>query len=144
MTLPPETPQGSEASTEAWGFMPSQRYALGVLVSLLIIFLMIQYVRRPRRLEMGNATQSALTLPRRLDPNTASALELTRIPNLAEALAGKIIAYREARKAVSEDGIVFRQPEDLTHIPGIKEKTLSQFLPYLEFPPDAEEPATAP
>jgi DNA uptake protein ComE-like DNA-binding protein len=144
MTAPIETPPGSETPYEPWGFTAAQRYALGIFVSLLIAFLGIQYVRRPARLEPATSRQAALTLPRRMDPNTASALELTRIPNLAEALAQKIIEYREARKAVAEDGIVFRQPEDLTHIVGLKQKTLEQFLPYLEFPADPEEPATAP
>ena len=77
-------------------------------------------------------------MPRRVDPNTATAAELTRIPHLAEALAARIIDYREKRKGLADGGIVFREPADLTRVPGLGKATVEQLRPYLEFPEDEE------
>ena len=133
---------------ESWGWTRPQRAGLGILLAILLTFLLIQYLRRPARLDDPVVTYNgeAITLPRRVDPNTATAAELTRIPHLAEALAGKIIDYREKRKRLTEDGIVFREPADLSKIPGLGKATVEQLRPYLEFPEDAAEtqPATGP
>ena len=83
-------------------------------------------------------TQTALGLPGRVNPNTATLQELTRIPHLAEGLAKKIIDYRTARQSQTADGIVFHQPGDLTQVPSLKQKTLDMLMPYLEFPEETE------
>jgi DNA uptake protein ComE-like DNA-binding protein len=103
---------------------------------MLLVLLIIQYVRRPFRLDDHAVLIQGeqVTLPQRVDPNTATAAELARIPHLGEATAAKIIAYREARIATAADGIVFRRQDDLDNIPGVGKALIEQFAPFLEFP----------
>jgi len=122
-------------------FTRSHRVAFAILTSLLFVFLLVQYLRRPMLLEEGAITQASVALPSRADPNTATLAELTRIPHLGEGLAKKIIAYRTARQSQVADGVVFRQPEDLMQISGLKQKTLDMLLPYLEFPEESDTAA---
>jgi Helix-hairpin-helix motif len=139
-SAPPSAPP---TPPDEWGWTRPQRIGLATLLFLLLALLTIQYLRRPARLTdpiiiHGNP----ITLPTRIDPNTATAAELTRIPHLGEKLAAKIIDYREARKPLTPDAIVFHTPEDLTHIPGLGPKTLDQLRPYLQFPDDLDTQPT--
>ncbi len=130
-TLPPREP---------WGWTRKQRIGLGVLCTALLVILTITYVRRPARLDDHAVLvhNEVVLLPQRVNPNTATLQELSRIPHLGEALAARIITYRDARKATAKDGIVFRQAADLDNVPEIGKKLIAQFEPFLEFP----EPAT--
>ena len=75
------------------------------------------------------------TLPRasgeapvgRIDPNRASASELTRLPGIGPALAGRIVADRGRRGA-------FASPDALLRVRGIGPKTLDRIRGYLSFP----------
>jgi len=128
------------APRESWGWTRTQRAGLGILLTLLLTVLIVQYLRRPVRLGEGMVTVngSAATLPRRVDINTATLPELMRIPHVGEKLATKIVEYREARKGLVDDGIVFRRAEDLSKIGGMGKSTLELVKPYLEFPGDRE------
>jgi hypothetical protein len=131
-----QPPPSAPPPQEPWGWTPRQRLGLGLLATTLLILLAITYFRRPARLDdhavLLHGQQVAV--PQRVDPNTATAQELARIPHLGEALAAKIITYREARKSTAKDGIVFRQPADLDNVPDIGKKLIEQFEPFLEFP----------
>ncbi|MCL2648359.1 MAG: helix-hairpin-helix domain-containing protein [Phycisphaerales bacterium] len=133
------TPQLPTPPTSTNTFTRSHRIAFAILTSLLFVFLLVQYLRRPVPLDERVMMQTPFTLPSRVDPNTATLQELTRIPHLAEGLAKKIIDYRTARLPLTSDGIVFRQPVDLTHVSGLGQKTLDLLLAYLEFPEEPEE-----
>lgn len=61
----------------------------------------------------------------RLDPNTAPAAELDRLPGVGPALADRIV---EARA----DG-AFRSVADLTRVPGVGERTAERLAPHLTF-----------
>jgi competence protein ComEA len=63
----------------------------------------------------------------RIDPNRASASELTRLPGIGPALAGRIVADR------GQNG-VFRSPEALLRVHGIGPKTLERIRAFLSFP----------
>ena len=54
---------------------------LGILLALLLAVLLIDYLRRPARLDDPVIVENgaAITLPRRVDPNTATAAELTEL-----------------------------------------------------------------
>jgi competence ComEA-like helix-hairpin-helix protein len=110
-----------------------------MLLALLLTLLTVQYLRRPARLDEPAVLHGQpIRLPTRIDPNTATAEQLTRIPHLGDKLAAKIIDYREARKPLTPDNIVFHAAEDLSHISGLGRKTLDQLRPYLQFPDDAD------
>ncbi len=64
----------------------------------------------------------------RIDPNTASALELQRLPRVGPALAGRIVAHREA----SGD---FRTLADLDAVPGVGPAMLAGLAPLVTLPP---------
>jgi len=138
-TRPQET-AGPDAP-EPWGWTPRQRLGLGILLTLLLGFLVIQFVRRPARLhEPAVIThEQPVLLPQLVDPNTATPQELARIPHLGDALAQKIVQYRAARKSVAADSIVFRQPGDLDAVPGIGPKLIEQLTPFFKFPEDAAQ-----
>lgn len=139
-TEPKRPDAAGQAGLEGWGWTPKQRIGLGVLVGVLLFFLLVQYVRRPFRLDDGVVVRSGerLMLPLRIDPNVASAAELGRIPHVGETLAKRIVEYRDARKPTATDGIVFRQPEDLDSIPGIGKRLVDELRPFLQFPTDQE------
>jgi len=62
-----------------------------------------------------------------LDPNRASASELTSLPGIGPALAGRIVLDRERNGP-------FRAPEDLLRVKGIGPATMERILPWLRMP----------
>jgi hypothetical protein len=129
---------------EPWGWTRRQRVGLGILLTLLVVVLTILWVRRPARVgEPATVIHGTPTyLPQLIDPNTATQGELARIPHIGDVLAAHIIEYREARKARSADGVVFRQMTDLDAVPGIGPKLIEQMTPFFRFPdgPTTREP----
>lgn len=76
--------------------------------------------------------QSPTALPqtarKKLDINTADAWMLTAIPGIGEALAERIITFRDARK-----GLMFL--EELRMVSGVGEKLYQTLKAYVEVPP---------
>lgn len=68
---------------------------------------------------------------RKVDLNTADAIELQRAPGIGPAMAQRILDWRE------EHG-PFERLEDLLDIRGIGEKTLEKLRPWLEVRPADE------
>ncbi|MEX2530468.1 MAG: ComEA family DNA-binding protein [Gemmatimonadota bacterium] len=71
----------------------------------------------------------------RIDPNRASEVELSRLPGVGPALAGRIVASREGVGP-------FQRPEDLARVPGIGEATVARLRNLVDLadppPPGAE------
>ena len=86
---------------------------------------------------MPGATPHSREVPvGRIDPNRASASELTRLPGIGPALAGRIVADRVSRGA-------FSSPQALLRVRGIGPKTLERIRGYLSFPaPDGGDSLT--
>ena len=84
------------------------------------------------------------TLATRIDPNTASAAELSRIPHIGPKLAEAIVKYRDSRKSMAPGGIVFGRVEDLDRVTGIGKALVAQLRPFLDFPEPASEPDSQP
>jgi DNA uptake protein ComE-like DNA-binding protein len=90
----------------------------------------------------------------RIDPNTAQWHDLTPLPRVGEALARRIVAYREAktlewrsahpREPVEHTPPVFITPEDLLPVKGIGPKTLDLLRPHLRWPEKAPALQVAP
>ncbi len=64
----------------------------------------------------------------RINPNTASAGSLQRLPGVGRIRAESIVAYRHANGPVA-----FRSPEDLANILGIGPATVRNVTPHLAF-----------
>lgn len=72
----------------------------------------------------------------RLDPNTASADELARLPRVGEGLARRIVERRERHGP-------FRNLADLDSVSGIGPALLASAAPHLTLPPASAAPAVA-
>lgn len=70
--------------------------------------------RRARPLQEGE----------RLDPNTASAAELDRLPGVGPSTAASIVLARDT-------GLIFRVPDDLAAVRGIGARTVEDLVPFL-------------
>ncbi len=143
-STPPGTKPSEEDAGESWGWTRAHRVGIGILMAAFLVLLIIQYAMWPARLDdpVVIVHGEAITLARRMDPNTASAEQLARIPRVGEKLAQAIVMYRDARKTVVGDGIVFHELADIDRVPGIGKKLLEQMSDYLEFP--EEEAASQP
>lgn len=62
----------------------------------------------------------------RLDPNTAPAAELDRLPGVGPALAERIMETRKEAR--------FRSAGDLARVPGVGERTVDRLAPFLALP----------
>lgn len=69
-----------------------------------------------------------------IDPNTATAVQLRRLPRVGPALAARIVARREAKGA-------FRTLADLDSVAGVGPALLAGIAPHLTLPP---APSAAP
>ncbi len=67
----------------------------------------------------------------KIDPNTASAASLRRLPGIGPNRAQKIVQFRQ-----SGPPIAYRTAADLSKIPGIGKGTVRKIAPYLNLPPD--------
>lgn len=72
--------------------------------------------------------RAPLAAGERLDPNTATADELDRLPGVGPALAGRIVAWRAERGR-------FRTLADLDSVPGVGPALLRQAAPHLSLRP---------
>jgi competence ComEA-like helix-hairpin-helix protein len=128
---------GAATADEGWGWTVGQRVGLGVMAVLLIGFLGLQWWRRPAVLGEGSVVVDGRVagLPKRVDPNVATAAELSRIPHLGEKVAAKIVAFREEHR--ESEGVVFRRVEDLARVDGVGKGTVEMLRPYLEVEEEA-------
>jgi competence protein ComEA len=122
--------------------------ALGFVALLVALALAAHLVQRPPELAPETASldldaltqtaDSALEAAARrskplapgelIDPNTASAEELDRLPGIGPALADRIVAERER-------GGPFRTVEELQRVPGIGPATRGRIAPHLRIEP---------
>lgn len=128
--------------------------ALGFIGLLISLSLAARLVDRPEPIEAGGgldiaqleaASRDRLGRPegpeplrpgQKLDPNTATAAELARLPRAA-SLAARIVADRESNGA-------FRSVQDLDRVPGIGPVTLERWKDLLTLPWQAPAAAAAP
>lgn len=66
-----------------------------------------------------------------VDPNTAGAASLRRLPGVGPRIAERIIAHRQAAGPGA-----FASPDDLAAVSGIGPKTVDELRPHLQFADD--------
>jgi competence protein ComEA len=88
-----------------------------------------------RQLAERRISQTPLAAGERLDPNTATAPELQRLPRVGPALAARIVAHREANGP-------FRTLADIDAVPGIGPALLAGITPHLALPEGSGAPGT--
>lgn len=130
---------------------PQERLALAVTALLLSAGAGVRVLGDPELLASGRRTPAAeggallpsgeaeakveearqrsrpLAAGERIDPNTASAIELQRLPRVGPALAARIVAHREASGP-------FRSLADLDAVPGIGPAMLRTLEPLVALP----------
>jgi competence ComEA-like helix-hairpin-helix protein len=111
--------------------------ALLVVCAAALALLAVRYAARPlavpEQVPVDPARSQAAT--ERINPNTASAASLQRLPDIGPARAKAIIDHRTANASHP-----FRSPADLAAIKGIGQTTVDHLTPFLTFPTTA--PAT--
>jgi DNA uptake protein ComE-like DNA-binding protein len=118
-----------------WPWTISQRRALIALVGAVTVFLGIAAHRSPVYVGPvpGAVGIRAAELEDRLDPNTASAADLSSLPELGRKRAAEIVGYREDFVAAHPGKLAFSRPEDLRRIKGIGPATVEKIAPFLSF-----------
>ncbi|HET6230652.1 MAG TPA: helix-hairpin-helix domain-containing protein [Longimicrobiaceae bacterium] len=95
--------------------------------------------RVKRKTEQDKARSTPLAAGEKLDPNTATADELDRLPGVGHALAERIVQARKARGR-------FRTLADLDSVSGVGPRVLAQMAPHLTLPaaPPSSPAVTSP
>jgi competence ComEA-like helix-hairpin-helix protein len=116
------------------------RWTTGNVVTLLAVcavglaLLAVRYAARPlavpEQVPVDPARVQAAT--ERINPNTASAASLQRLPGIGPAKAKAILDYRQAHA-----GHPFRSAADLAAVKGIGQNTVEHLTPFLVFPATA-------
>ena len=116
---------------------PSQRKAILALTLPLLIFLLMGIMRRPFLVGDPPPESSARgqDIANRLDPNTATAEELSAIPNLGEKKAHEIVEFRDSFYSHHVDKTAFVRGEDLMQIKGFGVGTVKNLEPYFAYHP---------
>ena len=127
---PAEHPAVSEATADQ--LSAKERTTLAVLGLLALAAAgVLAWQRRPAALVISQpppeaaAWDETLSASRQVDVNTAGVAELERLPGVGPALAGRIVAEREARGP-------FRSAEELARVRGIGPKTIEQLRDNIE------------
>jgi competence protein ComEA len=121
---------------------PRQRLALSLLILLILAYLLILYINHPARISTPQPHDGprAQELQDQLDPNTATAADLSALSNLGPAMGRKIIEDREHFQKDHPNEPAYNKIEDLMRIKGIGPATIENLRPYLRFPTTQQSP----
>jgi competence ComEA-like helix-hairpin-helix protein len=83
---------------------------------------------------LGRANKGSLpSRHERINPNTASASSLIRLPGIGWSKARAIVAYRQGVLATTGTSIAFRRPDDLMQVRGVGPKIVEAINEWLDF-----------
>lgn len=127
----PANPDGT-SQTSQWTHA-SHIYVAGTAVVACFVALAMRQTNIPVPDAIA-AGQNALILSTGINPNTASAAELTTLPGIGPTKANRIVAYRESVRGTWDSHVpAFKNAEDLSRIKGIGPKTVERLRPWLRF-----------
>jgi DNA uptake protein ComE-like DNA-binding protein len=137
-------PEGNQPKSGEWGWNVSQRRALMLLLTILLVVLSVRLALNSQFIPTPQSSQGprAAELATRIDPNTADWQTLAAIPGLGEKRAKEIVTFRQRMQGPDSSVPVFRRASDLRRVRGIGAATVANLAPYLIFPPQA--PPTRP
>jgi DNA uptake protein ComE-like DNA-binding protein len=129
----------SQPKPGEWGWNYSQRRALLLLLSVLLVVLCIRFALNRQFVPTPQAPEGARAgeLATRIDPNTADWQTLAAIPGLGEKRSKDIVAFRERMRGGNSGRPIFQRASDLRRIRGIGPATVANIEPYLIFPADS-------
>lgn len=132
-TSTPATQQSAAHAPAAASRRACQLY----IASALLIGVAVALVLHRRQVPtppVRAAAVHARTLVQGVNPNTATAVELTVLPGIGRVKAERIVGYRLSHRDADDPAArVFRRPEDLQGVPGIGAKTVARLRPLLRF-----------
>ena len=76
---------------------------------------------------------AAITLENRINPNTASAASIARLPGIGINLADRIVKYRDSFALKDQGRPAFERPEDLKNVSGIGPKKSDKIRDLVKF-----------
>ncbi len=80
-----------------------------------------------------DSEQSSIKLDDKINPNTASAPSLSRLPSIGITRAAAIVAYRENFSNLNASEPAFKECNDLQKVKGIGPKITKEISPWLKF-----------
>src|SRR5258706_4999526 len=110
---------------------PRQRLALSAIILLILSYLLIRYQFTPSQISNPQPFQAprASDLQDKLDPNTATADDLSSLPNLGPAMARRIIEDRNQFQKLHPNQPAYKKLEYLQQVKGIDTSTLENTIP---------------
>jgi competence ComEA-like helix-hairpin-helix protein len=124
IVLPADSPVQSEV-----GIAAERSVGFGAAVCLCILaaaLLSIGAFSHPARTQESRPAES-------VNPNTASASSLVRLPGIGRSKAQAIIDYRERFRVQYSGAPAFHRPVDLTRVSGIGPHTVEAIAEWLDF-----------
>lgn len=129
-----DDPGHSRASLRAVEFARLQQAWIATIVTVIAAVALALTVRLVPAPGPEAVSDVARATPVGVNPNTATAAELTVLPGIGEHIAAAIVAFRESEHDTSRSGKpVFARPEDLDRVRGIGPKTVEKLRPHLQF-----------
>jgi len=100
-------------------------FTVGTALSLVLALCLIMATR--------DRNADTIRMAGRVNPNTATAASLARLPGIGLTRALAIVGYRNRIREETGIEIVFQRSEDLRRIRGIGPKTAEEITPWLDF-----------
>lgn len=134
--VPSAAPPEDDGPDEVLGTTSRDRIVLAILVTVCLVQMTWQWAelgswgRQPIEIER----QTPLFQEHRLDPNTATWVELMQLEGVGEVLGRRIVEDREAHGP-------FESVDDLQRVSGIGAKTIEKLRPWLEVGGNPRQPS---